>query len=56
MGNLPYRECVVAVIRNEGGEFLVGERSDYPGQWQFPQFFKTIHVMKTQSDWVAGFC
>ncbi len=33
----PYRPCVVAVIQNEKGELLAGERADQPGAWQLPQ-------------------
>jgi putative (di)nucleoside polyphosphate hydrolase len=33
----PYRPCVVAVIRNDEGLLLAGERSDQPGAWQLPQ-------------------
>ncbi len=33
----PYRPCVVAVIQNEKGELLAGERVDQPGAWQLPQ-------------------
>lgn len=32
-----YRPCVLAVFTNPAGEVLVAERSDYRGQWQFPQ-------------------
>ena len=32
-----YRPCVVAVFTNSAGQVLVGERSDCPGAWQFPQ-------------------
>lgn len=32
-----YRSGVVAVIVDEKGLVLVGERSDHPGSWQFPQ-------------------
>jgi putative (di)nucleoside polyphosphate hydrolase len=32
-----FRKGVVAVLRNEAGEVLLGERSDMPGAWQFPQ-------------------
>lgn len=34
---LPYRECVVAVIKNEQNLYLAGERSGQSGAWQFPQ-------------------
>ncbi len=33
----PYRDCVVAVIRNQEGKVLAGERSDAKGAWQLPQ-------------------
>lgn len=33
----PYRPCVVAVVVNEQGLYLVGERAKNPGSWQFPQ-------------------
>jgi putative (di)nucleoside polyphosphate hydrolase len=32
-----FRKGIVAVLRNAGGEVLLGERSDMPGAWQFPQ-------------------
>lgn len=32
-----YRPCVLAVFTNSCGDVLVAERSDYRGQWQFPQ-------------------
>lgn len=32
-----YRPCVVAVFTNSAGQFLVCERSDIKGAWQFPQ-------------------
>lgn len=32
-----YRQCVVGVFINNTGKVLVGERSDAPGNWQFPQ-------------------
>lgn len=32
-----YRPCVLAVFTNNIGQVLVAERSDYRGQWQFPQ-------------------
>jgi putative (di)nucleoside polyphosphate hydrolase len=35
--NLPYRRSIVAVITNDRGELLVGERSKIKGAWQFPQ-------------------
>lgn len=33
----PYRQSVVGVFANKHGKVLVGERSDNPGSWQFPQ-------------------
>jgi putative (di)nucleoside polyphosphate hydrolase len=33
----PYRDCVVAVIRNQQGQVLAGERTDAKGAWQLPQ-------------------
>lgn len=33
----PYRDCVVAVIRNGQGLVLAGERTDARGAWQLPQ-------------------
>jgi putative (di)nucleoside polyphosphate hydrolase len=33
----PYRDCVVAVIRDKQGLVLAGERSDAKGAWQLPQ-------------------
>ncbi len=33
----PYRPCVVAVIQNEEGLLLAGERADQTGAWQVPQ-------------------
>ncbi len=32
-----YRPGVVAVVRDPAGLLLLGERSDLPGTWQFPQ-------------------
>lgn len=32
-----FRKGVVAVILNHEGKVLLGERSDSPGAWQFPQ-------------------
>ena len=32
-----FRQGIVAVIINERGQVLMAERSDYPGNWQFPQ-------------------
>src|SRR5207237_1000913 len=34
---MSYRHGVVAVVRNPDGLLLIGERSDLPGTWQFPQ-------------------
>ena len=34
---LPYRRSIVAVITNEAGKLLVGERTKVLGAWQFPQ-------------------
>jgi putative (di)nucleoside polyphosphate hydrolase len=31
------RKCVVGVIANGDGTYLVGERAGLPGTWQFPQ-------------------
>ncbi len=33
----PYRPCVVAVIMNDKGQVLAGERSDQANAWQLPQ-------------------
>jgi putative (di)nucleoside polyphosphate hydrolase len=33
----PYRDCVVAVIKDERGQVLAGERTDAKGAWQLPQ-------------------
>ncbi len=33
----PFRPCVVAVIQNDKGELLAGERADHSGSWQLPQ-------------------
>lgn len=33
----PYRPCVVAVLTRNYRDFLVGERQNIPGAWQFPQ-------------------
>jgi putative (di)nucleoside polyphosphate hydrolase len=33
----PYRDCVVAVIRNQEGLVLAGERADAKDAWQLPQ-------------------
>ena len=35
--NKPYRRCVLAVVRNKEGLYLVGERAGKPGSWQLPQ-------------------
>ncbi len=32
-----YRPNVAIILRNDAGEILVCERSDWPGCWQFPQ-------------------
>lgn len=32
-----YRRCACAVVFNDRGEILVGERSDRPGSWNMPQ-------------------
>lgn len=32
-----YRQGVVAIIINDQNQVLIGERSDHPGAWQFPQ-------------------
>lgn len=37
MSSLPLRPCVVGVFVNDEGLLLVGERSDAPGAFQFPQ-------------------
>lgn len=37
MSDLRYRPNVAAIIRRSDGKILVGERSDVPGGWQFPQ-------------------
>jgi putative (di)nucleoside polyphosphate hydrolase len=34
---LPFRKSVIAVIQNEKKEVLVGQRSNDPQAWQFPQ-------------------
>ena len=37
-GSAPvYRQNVAAILQNSAGLVLLGERSDYPGSWQFPQ-------------------
>lgn len=35
--DLPYRENVCAIVLNRGDQLFIGERSDEPGHWQFPQ-------------------
>ena len=37
MSSLRYRPNVGAIIKRRDGRILVGERSDVPGAWQFPQ-------------------
>ena len=32
-----YRPCIAAILENASGRVLIGERSDFPGSWQFPQ-------------------
>ena len=32
-----YRPNVAAVLQRPDGRVLIGQRSDYPGSWQFPQ-------------------
>lgn len=32
-----FRQGIVAVLMNENGKILMGERSDISGSWQFPQ-------------------
>jgi putative (di)nucleoside polyphosphate hydrolase len=32
-----FRQGIVAVLRDARGRVLLGERSDHPGSWQFPQ-------------------
>lgn len=32
-----YRPNVAAIVQDDKGRILVGERSDVPGAWQFPQ-------------------
>ena len=34
---MKYRLNVGAAIQDDGGRLFIGERSDYPGCWQFPQ-------------------
>ena len=33
----PYRPNVAAIIQRADGRVLIGQRSDYPQSWQFPQ-------------------
>jgi putative (di)nucleoside polyphosphate hydrolase len=36
--NMPaYRPNAAIILRNSAGQILLGERSDWPGCWQFPQ-------------------
>jgi len=35
--DIRYRLNVAAILRNEGGKILIGERVDREGAWQFPQ-------------------
>jgi putative (di)nucleoside polyphosphate hydrolase len=37
MSSLRYRPNVGAIIKRADGKILIGERSDVPGAWQFPQ-------------------
>lgn len=37
MADLRYRPNVAAILRRRDGKILIGERSDVPGCWQFPQ-------------------
>jgi putative (di)nucleoside polyphosphate hydrolase len=37
MSELRYRPNVAAIIKRDNGKILVGERSNIPGAWQFPQ-------------------
>lgn len=32
-----YRPNVAAIVRDESGRILLGERTDHPDSWQFPQ-------------------
>lgn len=32
-----YRPNVAAIVRDEAGRILLGERTDFPDSWQFPQ-------------------
>ncbi len=32
-----YRPCVAAILENRSDLVLIGERTDHPGSWQFPQ-------------------
>lgn len=36
-GSQPYRQNVAALLVREDGRMFIGERSDCPGAWQFPQ-------------------
>jgi NTP pyrophosphohydrolases including oxidative damage repair enzymes len=45
MQNPKLRPNVAAIVRRPDGRILVGERSDWPGYWQFPQ--GGIHVSET---------
>lgn len=33
----PYRLCMGVIVFNKEGKVFMGERSDLPGEWQFPQ-------------------
>ena len=35
--SLSYRPNVAAILQNDSGQILLGERCDFPGSWQFPQ-------------------
>jgi putative (di)nucleoside polyphosphate hydrolase len=37
MSEFRYRPNVAAIVRRKDGKILIGERSDVPGAWQFPQ-------------------
>jgi putative (di)nucleoside polyphosphate hydrolase len=37
MSEYRYRPNVAAIIQKTDGKILIGERSDVPGAWQFPQ-------------------
>lgn len=32
-----YRSNVAAILQNRSGQILIGQRSDFPESWQFPQ-------------------